>query len=207
MREKRTICGAVVPSWMAVASLTLLSLGAGSPTGADPGGQVPSSGAAAPTATPNFSGNWIGQTAKPFALRDTKGTRVDIGKVLGTRPVVLIFYRGVWCPFCHKQMRDLGHSRTDFEKTGASVYAISNEGAPAQTRMQTVENVGYIHFLSDPDGAAAKLYSGLYPASTVHQPGVFVIDRHGKIIYAYVNQGYKTRAAESDVLAALRQAR
>jgi len=207
MREKRTICGAVVPSWMAVASLTLLSWGAGSAVGADPTGQVPSSGAAALTVTPNFSRNWIGQTAKPFALRDTKGALVDMAKVIGTRPVVLIFYRGVWCPFCHKQMRDLGHSRADFEKTGASVYAISNEGAPAQTRMQTVENVGYIHFLSDPDGAAAKLYSGLYPASTVHQPGVFVIDRHGKIIYAYVNRDYKTRAAESDVLAALREAR
>ena len=207
MREKRTICGAVVPSWMAVASLTLLSWGAGPPARPASPGPVPPPSAAAPALTAKPSGHWIGRTAKPFALRDTRGTLVDMAKVIGTRPVVLIFYRGVWCPFCHKQMRDLGHSRTDFEKTGASVYAISNEGTPAQIRMQTVENVGYIHFLSDPDGAAAKLYSGLYPASTVHQPGVFVIDRHGKIIYTYVNQDYKTRAAESDVLAALRQAR
>ncbi len=42
------------------------------------------------------SGNWVGKTAKGFALPNTDGKTIDVGKALGTRPVVLVFYRGVW---------------------------------------------------------------------------------------------------------------
>ena len=42
------------------------------------------------------AGKWTGKTAEGFTLPDVNGKRVDVGKALGTKPVVLVFYRGVW---------------------------------------------------------------------------------------------------------------
>ncbi|MGE0001998.1 MAG: hypothetical protein AB7F50_11730 [Fimbriimonadaceae bacterium] len=39
---------------------------------------------------------WIGIEAKFEAVENEKGETVALGEVFGSRPVVLVFYRGVW---------------------------------------------------------------------------------------------------------------
>jgi hypothetical protein len=39
---------------------------------------------------------WVGKKAKGFAVPGIDGKMVDVAKNLGKRPVVLVFYRGVW---------------------------------------------------------------------------------------------------------------
>lgn len=70
-------------------ALTEQSKTAAAPSGV-PSGAPPGAGAS------TLSGEWLGKTAKGFALPDAEGTVIDVGKVLGARPVVLVFYRGVW---------------------------------------------------------------------------------------------------------------
>ena len=48
------------------------------------------------TTTTDTTGGWVGKTAPGFSLPDTDGKMVDVGKILGTKPVVLVFYRGNW---------------------------------------------------------------------------------------------------------------
>lgn len=155
--------------------------------------------------TADHSSGWVGKVAAPFTLTISDGKSVDLSRVLGTKPVVLIFYRGVWCPYCHSQMADLNRHRADFERAGAAVYAISSEDSAKLNQMRDVQHLGFVSFLSDPDGAAAKKYAGLYPGSMTHQPGSFVIDKRGKIVYTYVNQDYKSRAATTAMLQAVRK--
>jgi len=157
--------------------------------------------------TADHSGGWVGKTAQPFTLTSSDGKTTDLSKVIGMRPVVLVFYRGVWCPFCHSQMADLSRHKAEFQRAGAAVYAVSNEDGAKLNQMRDAEHLGFVTFLSDPDGAAAKKYAGLYPGSMTHQPGSFVVDRHGKIVYAYVNQDYKSRAATTALLQAVRKSR
>jgi len=40
-----------------------------------------------------------------------------------------------------------------------------------------------------------------------HQPGSFVIDKRGKIVCAYVNQDYKSRAVTLSLLQAVRRSK
>jgi len=157
--------------------------------------------------TADHSGGWVGKTAQPFTLTSSDGKATDLSKVIGTRPVVLVFYRGVWCPFCHSQMADLSRHKADFQRSGAAVYAVSNEDGAKLNQMRDAEKLDFVTFLSDPDGAAAKKYAGLYPGSMTHQPGSFVLDKHGRIVYAYVNQDYKSRAATTAMLQAVRKSR
>lgn len=157
--------------------------------------------------TADHSGGWVGKTAQPFTLTSSDGKATDLGRVIGTRPVVLVFYRGVWCPFCHSQMADLSRHKADFQRSGAAVYAVSNEDGAKLNQMRDAEHLDFVTFLSDPDGAAAKKYAGLYPGSMTHQPASFVIDRRGRIVYAYVNQDYKSRAATLSLLQAARKSK
>lgn len=176
------------------------------PTPATPG-LAPSGRPQAMMDTTDHSGGWVGKTAQPFTRTNSDGKTVDLSKVFGVRPVVLIFYRGMWCPYCHSQMADLSRHRAEFQQSGAAVYAISNEDAPKLKQMQSSEHLEFVTFLSDPDGSAAKLYAGLYPNSMVHQPGSFVINKRRKITYAYVNQDFHSRAATTSLLAAVRKSR
>lgn len=38
----------------------------------------------------------VGQKAPVFKLKDSKGKEVDLAKVIGKKPIVLVFYRGNW---------------------------------------------------------------------------------------------------------------
>lgn len=151
---------------------------------------------------------WVGKKVESFALPDINGKTVDIAATLGKRPVVLVFYRGNWCPFCHKQLRELGKAESDFKAANAVVYAISDEDAPAQKEMKTKEKLGDTFvFLSDKDGKAAAHYAGRYEGKTTLKPATFVIGKDGKIQYAYVGEDYKERASVQAVLTAVKQAK
>jgi hypothetical protein len=68
------------------------ALGCTSPRAATPAAD----GTAARADSADHTGGWVGKTAAGFALPGVDGKIVDVGKVLGTRPVVLVFYRGNW---------------------------------------------------------------------------------------------------------------
>ncbi len=103
-------------------------------------------------------------------------------------------------------MAQLGQKRAEFEKAGAAVYALSDEDPPALIQLRDGEKVDFITFLSDKNGDAARKYAGVYPGKTLLKPATFVIDKHQKIVYAYLDENYRVRAATNDVLAALRTA-
>jgi peroxiredoxin len=39
---------------------------------------------------------WVGTIAKSEVVNDENGKLVNLSKLFGKRPVVLVFYRGVW---------------------------------------------------------------------------------------------------------------
>ncbi len=159
---------------------------------------------ASPAAAEATSGGWVGRTASAFTLPDSHGAPVDLSKVIGTRPVVLVFYRGVWCPFCQAQMTQIGKDKAAFIQSGAAVYAISDEDPAAQQKMQDEHGLDFITFLSDKAGTAAHKYAGVYEGRTTLKPAVFVIGKNGKVKYAYINENFRLRAADRDILQAVK---
>ncbi len=61
-------------------------------------------------------------------------------------------------------------------------------------------------FLSDPQGAAARLYAGTEAGSRVLKPATFVIDRRGIVRWRRVGESPPDRPAYDEVLAHLRAA-
>ena len=173
--------------------------------------------AAPPVATSAISGGgtaatgdgseWVGKTVTPFTLFDSDGKTVNLADSLGKEPVVLVFYRGSWCPFCAAQMKEVAAAKEKFAASGAKVYAISNEGAAELNKMKAASGLDFATFLSDPNAEAAKQFAGKYPDKPTLKPATLVIGKDGKVVYAYANENYQVRATTNAVLEAVAKAK
>lgn len=168
----------------------------------------------------------VGEAAPPFTLPDADGTEVSLEELLNRGPVVLAFYRGLWCPFCNVALRALQQFLPRFTDLGATLVAVS--GQTPDNTLATIERTGIRYpVLSDVGLAVARSYGLVFelpdylqevyarrghpiprfngtPEHALPIPGTFVIDTGGIVRFAYANPDYMYRADPADVLAALR---
>lgn len=169
-----------------------------------------------------------GDKAPAFALKDPDGNSVSSAELLVAGPLVVSFYRGVWCPYCNMELQALQEALPRFEQLGARLVAISPQTA-VNSRKSVRQNALGFPILSDThnDVAAAfglrfampdyliELYKSLKndlptfngdPSWTLPMPARYVIGQDGTILYAEVNPDYTRRPEPEDMLPALRRA-
>jgi peroxiredoxin len=166
-----------------------------------------------------------GQVAPAFNLRDTTRTMVSSKDLLARGPVILTFYRGVWCPYCNFDLAALEQARPELEARGASLVAISPQTTANSRKSQHQNELGF-PVLSDQGGKVAEAFGVRWTAPEylrdVHKavgadltvfngddswalpmPARYVIARDGVIAYAEVNPDYTQRPEPSDLLKVL----
>jgi peroxiredoxin len=167
-----------------------------------------------------------GNAAPSFVLNDPDSRPVSSAGLLAQGPLVISFYRGLWCPYCNMELQALQEALPAIRDTGANLVAISPQSAVNSRKSRRTNGLDFT-ILSDPGNETAaafglrfalpdyliKLYESLkndLPAFngdtswTLPMPGRFVISRDGMIRYAEVNPDYTHRPEPADVLAALR---
>lgn len=60
-----------------------------------------------PSKAEDISPLLIGETLPKAKLLDSKGNTFELNDILKTKPTVLVFYRGGWCPYCNLQLSGL----------------------------------------------------------------------------------------------------
>ncbi|MDA7744662.1 AhpC/TSA family protein [bacterium] len=167
----------------------------------------------------------VGQMAPSFMAVDQDGITVDMESKLKDGPIVLIFYRGAWCPYCVKYLLNVTDSLDQIESAGASIYAVTPQ------LIEGVKNVsnkteGAIRILHDKDGAIMGAYDGDFVVTEDYQkrvnskkmdlaksngqseaklpvPATYVINAKGEIVFRHFDYDYKNRASVKAILAAL----
>jgi peroxiredoxin len=170
-----------------------------------------------------------GGKAPEFALKDPGGNVVSSSELLAKGPLVVSFYRGVWCPYCNLELRALQAALPDIEERGASVVAISPQTAPNSRKSQRDNNLTF-PILSDEKSRVAaafglrfslpdylvELYKGFKndlpafnddPAWVLPMPARYVIGSDGIIAYAEVNPDYTQRPDPSELFPVLNKLR
>jgi peroxiredoxin len=123
---------------------------------------------------------------------------------------LIVFYRGVHCPFCRTQLQDLKAKQEDFRARGIEVIAISgNDGEQAQRAAREWE-------LGDlPIGYGQSVESmrewGLYISRGIKadqpelfgEPGLFLIRPDGTVYYVAVQSMPFARPSLQDLLAGI----
>jgi peroxiredoxin len=72
-------------------------------------------------------GLFINSKAPNFSATDQNGNKVELKELRKKGKVVVVFYRGNWCPYCNKQLQKLQDSLSLITAKGASVVAITPE--------------------------------------------------------------------------------
>lgn len=69
----------------------------------------------------------VGDVAPEFALPNQRGEKKRLSDYLANGPLVLTFYRGVWCPYCNLQLKEYRDRLNEIEGAGATLVAITPE--------------------------------------------------------------------------------
>jgi len=150
----------------------------------------------------------IGDVAPDFSLTDQNGKTVKLSEAVKTAPVVLVFYRGYWCPFCAHQLSDLRKLLKGNEKT--QLFAVSID--PAGKSLELIKkiesdgkgNIKYL-LLSDSNAKTIDIYNlrdNRYTGKEVDGipfPAVYLIDKDRKVVWAKIEKDYKHRPTNEEI--------
>ncbi len=171
----------------------------------------------------------VGDKAPHFSLKDPEGNIINSADLLKHGPLIVSFYRGVWCPYCNMELQALQAALPEFERLGARLVAISPQTAP-NSRKSVRDNKVTFPILSDVKNEVAEsfglkfslpdylveLYKSLKndlpsfngdPSWTLPMPARFVIAQDRTILYAEVNPDYTRRPDPRELLPVLDRAR
>ena len=131
-----------------------------------------------------------------------------------TKPHLLLFYRGNWCPFCTAQIEELAGAYQRLEKMGLEVILISPQSIEKNQQLAVRFQVPMI-FMRDRHSAAAKQLGiqhkwgtpmGLqvlgYESDSV-LPTLVITDAQGYIIFSDQTDNYRVRPDPGDFEALL----
>lgn len=172
-----------------------------------------------------FPGIQVGEKAPNFTLKNAQGKKVTLESALTKGPVVLVFYRGAWCPYCNLHLRSLKENLHLIEQHNAQLITITPQ-LPDKSEEQFKKEGYPFEVLSDLDYKVLKDYRlyyelpeylvklykkhGLDIASfngegrtALPVPGTFIIDTQGIVRAMQAQTDYKIRMKSDDVVKAL----
>jgi peroxiredoxin len=156
-----------------------------------------------------------GDAIPEFVLPNAEGKLVQSSELFGGKPVVIAFYRGVWCPYCSAELNALADAAPRLKAAGADAVAITPEIGGVALKTKKERDLQF-EVLCDVDNGVAMQFGLVYRVPDDIQPSylkfnvrlpviygndswmlpiaaTYIVGRDGKIAYAYVNPDYRER--------------
>lgn len=158
-----------------------------------------------------------------------EGDSFNLNSFVKEQPVVLIFYRGGWCPYCNVHLKELMEADPQLRAMGYQILAVSPD-TPEKLSESMEEHEMTYRLLSDSTMEAAKAFGVAFQVaeSTAKKykahgidlvegtnedqhllpvPSVFIIDPQETIRYVYYNPDYQTRIKVDELLQQAKKAK
>ena len=166
----------------------------------------------------------VGDYAPEFELLNAIGNQVKLYDELQKGPVVLVWYRGGWCPYCNLQLQHIQMKLAEIHQAGGQVIAISPE-LPDKTMTTKERHSLQFQVLSDANNEVADRYKLAYTVPNyvvdhydlssklnTHNGNdenrlplavTYVIAKNGVVEYAFLDADYKNRATPEEIITVL----
>ncbi|UKT66033.1 peroxiredoxin-like family protein [Pedobacter mucosus] len=168
----------------------------------------------------------VGANAPAFSGIDQNGKKISLQTLLkGHKSVVLFFYRGQWCPYCNKHIKELQDSLQLLTSKDAYVIGITPETNENIAKTIKRTNAGF-SIIQDKDDDIMKAYGVNFMMDdatfskykgyridleanngntrhTLPVPATYIINRSGKIKFVHFDPNYQKRASINVLLKAL----
>ena len=99
-----------------------------------------------------------GTPAPDFALPNAAGALVSLSDLMGPRGLVLMFIRGLWCPYCNAQMRAFEESAADLAAAGLCLAVVTPEVGGRAAETKATRGLSY-EVVCDVDEGVALAYA------------------------------------------------
>ena len=175
----------------------------------------------------------VGQSAPRFVVQSVAGEAVEFNPRKLDKPVVLITFRGGWCPFCNMHLSELKDVVSDIDALGIDVLFLSGDrpemlyGSLKRETQSDIAGLDYT-ILSDADAQAAIALGVAFKASqrtldrreekgqdiedssmlrhgVLPVPAVFAIDRDGMIVFVHADPNFRVRLPAAELLTVARE--
>ena len=167
-----------------------------------------------------------GEDAPMFSAVDAGNNTFSLEEALNEGPVVLIFYRGFWCPVCNEHLGQIQDSLQMIEERGVKVIAVSPEKPEYLDEMADktgaeftlLYDEGYIisnafDVTFKPKTLQLFTYNNFLGAKLkeTHSddsqrlpiPATYLIGQDGKIAWRQFDADYKNRSSVKEILGAI----
>ncbi len=167
-------------------------------------------------------GLFIASKAPDFKAKDQFGNEIRLKELLKKGKVVLVFYRGQWCPYCNKELSRLQDSLQFIKDKGAALVAVSPE-KPENVALTVEKTKAEYSILYDEGLKIMKAYDVEFEMeeNTVTRyrnagldieknngangrylpvPAVFIIDKESTVTYRFFEPDYKKRPSVKELL-------
>ena len=160
-----------------------------------------------------------GENIPAVQLIDAAGKNFDLNAAVSSKPTILIFYRGGWCPYCSKQLAGLQEIEQDLTKMGYQLLAVSTDSPDNLKQTSTKQKLTYT-LLSDADLSVSKQFGIAFKSPKNYDkflpetsggknvdkllpvPSVFILNRKGNIRFEYINPNITQRMSPALLKAA-----
>ncbi len=165
----------------------------------------------------------VGDKAPDFMVKDHAGKMVSLKKMTQKGKVVVMFYRGAWCPYCNKYMSQLEQSLSEFSAKNATVIAVTPETDESINKAidKTKATFSVIY---DKDRSIMKNWKVAYSLSDdmkvkykgygmdlekqqgdwmLPVPATYVVGKDCKIEFVHFDENFQKRAEVADILKVL----
>jgi len=172
----------------------------------------------------------VGERAPTAIVKTLDGADFDLGRAFATKPTVLIFYRGGWCPFCNRQLSGIQDYEPKFIALGYQILAVCTD-KPADLKATLDKHQLTYTLLSDRTMTAASAFHVAFRLTDQDErkygghhinvpeipgeagghwlpvPSIFIIGSDGIIKFVEFNANYQIRPPTEEILKAASQVR
>ncbi|MGA8206216.1 MAG: peroxiredoxin-like family protein [Woeseiaceae bacterium] len=163
-----------------------------------------------------------GDKVAGFTVHSFDGKSVSWEELRKKGRLLVIFYRGGWCPYCNLQIRQLTLAYPKFEERGILPVLISVDEADASSLVRNTYEIPF-PVLSDPDLHALEAFRvtmevdeatrerykeygidlSAWSGRDHHKiavPSAFFVDKNGTVLWAHSAMDYRVRPSPQQLL-------
>lgn len=169
-----------------------------------------------------------GNIAPDFSLISTKKQKVNLYELLNTKPVIISFFRGSWCPFCVKELQHFQNNLKQLQQVSdVHFIAISPQKIEISAKLQQDNAIDFT-ILSDVGNHIAQQYGLVFTlpqnVRELYQnlgadipkfngddsyqlpiPATYLIGQDKQILFSYINVNYMERVDISELVNVLKR--
>jgi peroxiredoxin len=164
-----------------------------------------------------------GDMMPPFMLPDQTGRLVALGSLISRGPLVVMFFRGHWCPYCRLNVGAVIQAQQRIAALGGRIVAIMPETQRYTERFRSESGAPFPVLTDLDNGYALSLNLAIWLGTEIQQllsyldisnfhggdgwmlpiPATFVVDRDGMVKARFVDPDFRRRMEIDDLIAAV----